>query len=72
MLWLCYIVTISLYSTAFASFGVIFLALAILLVYTYKSNPNAIMIFMLFIIISLLFELIYGRFVRGHLFKREY
>jgi amino acid transporter len=49
-----------------------FLALAILLVYTYKSNPNAIMIFMLFIIISLLFELIYGRFVRGHLFKREY
>jgi amino acid transporter len=49
-----------------------FIALLILLIYTYQSDPNAVMIFMLFIIISLLFELIYGRFVRGHFFKREY
>jgi len=49
-----------------------FIALATLLFYTYESNPHAIMIFLIFIIISLLFELIYGRLVRGHLFNREY
>jgi len=49
-----------------------FLALVILLSYTYHSNPNAVIIFMAFIIMSLLFELIYGRFVRGHLFRRKY
>jgi len=47
-------------------------ALVSLLIYTYKSNPNAVMVFMLFIIFSLLFEITYGRIVRGHLFKREY
>ena len=49
-----------------------FTALGILLIYTYESNPNAVIIFMGFIIISLLFELIYGRFVRKQFFKREY
>jgi len=47
-------------------------ALIILLSHTYKSNPNAVMIFMLFIIVSLLFEVVYGRLVRGHLFYRRY
>lgn len=49
-----------------------FIALVTLLFHTYSTNPNAVMIFMLFIIFSLLFELIYGRFVRNHLFYREY
>lgn len=48
------------------------LALATLLYHTYTSNPNAIMVFMGFIIISGLFELVYGRYIRGHLFNREY
>jgi amino acid transporter len=47
-------------------------ALATLLYHTYRSNPNAIMIFMGFIIISMLFELIYGRYVRGEIFSRKY
>ncbi len=48
------------------------LALATLLLHTYESNPNAVMIFMGFIILSGLFELIYGRYVRGHMFDRDY
>ena len=49
-----------------------FLALCTLLFYTYSSNPRAVIIFMRFIIISGLFELIHGRYVRGHFFNREY
>jgi len=49
-----------------------FFALVILLFHTYESNPKAIMIFLSFIIISLVFELIYGRYVRGHFFGRRY
>ncbi|WP_297442037.1 APC family permease [Sulfurimonas sp.] len=49
-----------------------FIALAVLLFHTYSSNPRAIMIFMAFIIISLLFELIYGRYIRGQFFSRDY
>ncbi|MEO1938871.1 MAG: amino acid transporter, partial [Sulfurimonas sp.] len=48
------------------------LALLTLLYHTYSSNPNAIMIFMSFIITSMLFELIYGRYVRGEIFSRKY
>jgi amino acid transporter len=48
------------------------LALITLMFHTYTSNPNAIIIFITFILISLLFELIYGRFVRGSLFNRKY
>ncbi|SFV53475.1 amino acid transporter [hydrothermal vent metagenome] len=48
------------------------LALTTLLLHTYSTNPNAVMIFLLFIIFSLLFELLYGRFVRKQLFKRDY
>ena len=47
-------------------------ALITLIFHTYTSNPRAVIIFMGFIIISLLFELIYGRYIRGSLFKREY
>ena len=49
-----------------------FLALCTLLLHTYKSNPHAVVIFLSFIIISILFELIYGRIVRTHLFNRKY
>ncbi len=48
------------------------LSLAVLMLHTYKTNPYAVMIFMAFIIISLLFEVIYGRYVRGSLFNRPY
>ncbi|HIP30616.1 MAG TPA: amino acid permease, partial [Sulfurospirillum arcachonense] len=49
-----------------------FLALATLLFHTYLSNPKAVVIFMSFIIISVLFELIYGRYIRGQFFNRQY
>jgi amino acid transporter len=49
-----------------------FFALVTLLFHTYSSNPNAITIFMSFILISILFETFYGRLVRGHLFSRKY
>ena len=47
-------------------------ALVTLMFHTYTSNPHAIIIFGAFIIISLLFELIYGRYVRGQFFQRNY
>ena len=48
------------------------LALSTLLLHTYRSNPHAVLIFMGFILVSGMFELIYGRYVRGHLFNRVY
>ena len=47
-------------------------ALITLLMHTYSNNPRAIYVFIAFIFISILFELIYGRFVRGHFFQRKY
>ncbi len=47
-------------------------ALVTLMLHTYASNPHAVIIFGTFILISLLFELIYGRYVRGHIFQRSY
>jgi hypothetical protein len=57
--------------TVFSSF-LTFVALITLLYHTYSSNPHAVIIFMTFIMISILFELIYGRYVRGQLFFRKY
>ncbi len=48
------------------------LALMTLLVHTFSRNPKAIGVFLSFIGISLLFELIYGRLVRKHMFRRPY
>ena len=48
------------------------MALATLLLHTFSDNPKAMWIFFSFIGISVLFELIYGRLVRGHFFKRPY
>ncbi len=61
----------SAFVTGFASLFT-FAALATLLLHTYRSNPYAVMIFMGFIIVSGMFELIYGRYVRGQLFDRTY
>ena len=46
-----------------------FLALATLLYHTYASSPKAIVIFISFIAISILFELLYGTYIRKTLFK---
>ena len=48
------------------------IALGTLLFHTYTSNPHAVIIFISFIIISVMFELIYGRYIRGELFNRKY
>lgn len=47
-------------------------ALITLLIHTYSSNPAAIIIFISFIVISLLFELSYGRLVRKVFLDRPY
>jgi len=59
------------YLLIFSSF-LTFVALIALLLHTYSANPDALIIFMGFIIISVLFELIYGRYIRGHMFRRSY
>ena len=48
------------------------LALLTLLFHTYTSNPKAVIIFLSFIIMSVLFELIYGRYFRKQFFDRKY
>jgi hypothetical protein len=49
-----------------------FLALVTLMLHTYSSHPEAVYIFFSFIAISIMFEIFYGRLVRGQLFKRSY
>ena len=41
-----------------------FLALFTLMYHTYSSNPQAVIIFLGFIIVSIVFELIYGKYIR--------
>ncbi len=47
-------------------------ALVVLLLHTWSSNPRAIVVFFCFTGSSILFELLYGRLVRGHFFRRAY
>ncbi|MCF6254081.1 MAG: APC family permease [Thiomicrorhabdus sp.] len=47
-------------------------ALVTLLVHTYENTPRAIIIFIAFIAISVVFEWLYGTMVRKHLFHRVY
>ncbi len=47
-------------------------ALATLLIHTFSNNLKAIVVFLAFIGISVLFELVYGRMVRKHIFNRGY
>ena len=49
-----------------------FLALIILLVHTYNTNLKAIIIFATFVVIAVVFESVYGKLFRGHMFQREY
>jgi amino acid transporter len=58
--------------TLFISSLFAFLALVTLLYHTYSSNPRAVIIFISFILISVVFELVYGRYVRGQFFFRRY
>ncbi len=55
-------------------FSILFsiLALITLLIHTYSSNPRAVVVFGSFIFISILFEWLYGKWVRGHFLQREY
>jgi len=55
-----------------AAFTMSLAALITLITYTYNTNPKAIIVFVSFIMISVLFELLYGVFVRRHFFKRSY
>jgi amino acid transporter len=48
------------------------MALATLLYHTYSTNPRAIMVFVSFVAVSFIFELLYGRMVRGQFFERQY
>ncbi len=49
-----------------------FAALITLLLHTYSTNPKAIWVFVIFLCTSVVFELFYGRLIRGHFFHREY
>ncbi|WP_258238438.1 APC family permease [Arcobacter sp. CECT 8986] len=49
-----------------------FVALLTLLIHTYKTDTKAVIIFFIFILISVLFEVIYGRFIRKQMFNRPY
>ena len=49
-----------------------FVALATLLIHTFFTNKQSIIIFFAFIIVSILFEAIYGRLVRKHMLNRPY
>ena len=47
-------------------------ALATLILHTYSSNARAIAVFLLLIVVSITFELIYGRLIRRQFFQRLY
>ncbi|MFP8965192.1 APC family permease [Pokkaliibacter sp. CJK22405] len=47
-------------------------ALLILLTHTYQQDPSAVAIFAGFLLISVMFELIFGSQVRGHFLGRKY
>ncbi|WP_321311464.1 APC family permease [Halarcobacter sp.] len=49
-----------------------FIALITLLIHTYMQNRQSIIIFLVFIFISILFEVLYGKFVRKQIFNRKY
>ncbi|WP_375724037.1 APC family permease [Arcobacter sp. KX21116] len=49
-----------------------FVALSTLLIHTFFTNKQSILIFFVFIIISIIFEAIYGRMVRKHMLNRPY
>jgi len=48
------------------------IALITLIWHTFSTNLKAIMVFLLFAAVSILFEMSYGRFIRKHFFQRKY
>ena len=54
------------------SSAVSLLSLLTLLGHTYTKDPKAIVVFVLFIVLSIGFEYFYGKYVRGHFFNRRY
>jgi len=56
----------------FIAFLLCLTALITLLIHTYQNNFRAILVFSSFIVISILFELIYGKMIRGHFLGRKY
>jgi len=49
-----------------------FSALVTLLIHTHKTDAKAVQVFLLFVAASIMFELSYGVYIRGHLFRRQY
>ncbi|MPQ76553.1 APC family permease [Hydrogenovibrio sp. JE_KL2] len=47
-------------------------ALVTLLIHTYETQKVAVIIFFAFVLLSISFEVLYGRWVRGHFFYRSY
>ncbi|BBN58440.1 APC family permease [Hydrogenovibrio marinus] len=47
-------------------------ALITLLIHTYETQKVAVLIFFAFVLLSVSFEVLYGRWVRGHFFYRSY
>ncbi|WP_206064115.1 APC family permease [Oleiagrimonas sp. C23AA] len=47
-------------------------ALVVLLIHTWRGNAFGVVVFAAFALISLLFEWLYGRYVRGHFLGRAY
>jgi len=47
-------------------------ALLTLLIHTYATNTKAVIVFALFILVSAIFEFVYGVFFRGHFLGRAY
>jgi hypothetical protein len=56
----------------FSSSLLTFLALATLMYHTYSSNFKAIVVFLLFVLFSIVFEIFYGRMIRGKFCYRGY
>ncbi len=54
------------------AFLLVSFALMVLMLYTYKSNTRAVMVFLIFVVLSFAFEYFYGKRVRGHFMGRAY
>ncbi len=48
------------------------IALITLLIHTFNTDFKAIFIFVIFMFVSIIFEMTYGKLVRGHFFRRNY
>jgi len=65
------LITASKWLTTVA-FGASTFALSVLMLHTYKSNTRAVIVFLVFVALSFIFEYFYGKKVRGHFLGRAY